>query len=128
MKIILTFACELLKCCGLSPLLLFKPFATSRTLRSTSIMLASAKQFLRRLWIQYVASIRVAITHTPTTNTDIFDGIKILKYNNSIVIFHLSFWFVLKKNNMFFFLRKIACYYFDYLKKKNTFHLLERLL
>lgn len=122
MKIILTFAYELLKCCRLSPLLLFKPFATSRTLGSTGIMLASAKQFLRHLWIQYVASIRMAITHTSTTNTDIFDGIKILKYNNSIVIFYLLFWFVLRKMAYLIFFKK-SILLFRLFKK--TFHFLD---
>lgn len=78
---ILTFASELLKRRGLPPFLLLKSFATSRTLRPTSVMLASANEFLRHFWIQYIASIRMAIAHAPTPDTDIFDGVKVLKYN-----------------------------------------------
>lgn len=77
--IILTFACELFRRSGLPPLLLFESFATGSALGSASVMLASADQLLRHLWVHYVTSIRMTVAHAPATNTDVFDGVEVLE-------------------------------------------------
>lgn len=76
--LILTFARELFQGCRYSPLLLLEAFTASRALRPASVVLASAKQFLRQSRVQHVASIRVSVAHAPATDTDIFDRVKIL--------------------------------------------------
>lgn len=74
-----TLARKFLKRRRLLPFLLFKTLATCCTLRSTSIVLTSTDKLVWYARILDIAGIRMTITHTSTPDTDVFDGIKILK-------------------------------------------------
>lgn len=74
-----TFARKFFKRRRLLPFLLFKTFTTCCTLRSASIVLTSTDKFIWHCRILDIAGIRMTITHTSTPDTDVFDGIKILK-------------------------------------------------
>ena len=76
---VLTFADKLLRVCRLSPLLLLKSFAASITLRPTGIMLALAEQLLWLVRVKCITGIGVTIAHAPSSNADIFDGVKVLR-------------------------------------------------
>lgn len=49
-------------------------------MRSAGIMMTSAEKFVGIVRILDVASISVTVAHTASTNADIFDGVKILKF------------------------------------------------
>lgn len=75
----LTFTNERFINFRLTPGFLYVTWTTSVTFCPTSVVLASAQQYGWIFGILYIASVCMSITHTPSSNTNIFYGVKILQ-------------------------------------------------
>lgn len=83
---ILTFTRKSVPILRDSPLFLFESWTASSTLWSTCIVLTTTNKYIwGTFWWCRITSVCMAVAHAPTTDTDVFYWVEILKRNNFVL-------------------------------------------